>query len=728
MKKQLLIGSALFTAISAFSQSHRIVGRPATCTNIAEKIAQRFAIDETTPISSNLKTMVGPVQNSVNESQQEASVSMPPSTINWKLLCGSFNIFGMLVSSTKCLQYNDNLNAVSFIHRKSASYTPSPAIPTNAAAGVIVAEVTTDWGTTWDSTCIWSDATHWGRYPQGGIYNPPNNTNISNAYVVGMGPTTSASTWQGNFYASKQLNTFDNVASTAPNAQQFLSFGLASYPANQGPHGWSRQGFNATDDGLVRSLALIQDDNTGLTTMRGVSVVKGSFNAGAFVWTTDSLIPATIIKGDGSKVINSGPQMVWNESGSHGYVVILGAAAGATNSNKGFQPIIYKTSNFGTSWSLLPGIDFNSPAMSVVTDHIASINSNTNLAIPFFLDFDLAIDEHNDLHIAATCGTGFSDHNDSLGFIGQYTMSINPGINYNWGHVPGNRPYLYDFIGNGTSAWKVVTVDSLWSEAASAQTGQDGFADNPWLPTVTSEPVKGDNVDSRIQLGRTPSGDYITFSWAESDTNFTNGSRKFNNLPNVKTRLMSIGTGSTMYKVSATEINTTKVAAGTGTANPNVSSRATLHHLSPTTGSATVTFGPSGFPLVDIYTPITVTNSNPYDPSTNNATWYQSGKLSYDFNNLGVGIKEETQNSAANSYVYPNPASNNATLAIDLKNNSNVDITVMNMIGQVVKVKNMQGQVGDNKLNIDLNGLSSGIYMVNVQVGKASSTKKLIVQ
>ncbi len=729
MKKQLLLGSALLAAISAYPQNGRIKAKPSGMKDMSKIIAARFATESNEVTTTNAKQAAGPVQNPNAEPEQSSSaVTMPPSTINWKPICGSMNIIGMLVSQSHPLGYNDELGAVSFIHRKSASYTAYPAIPANAQSGVIVAEVTSDWGNTWDSTAIWADATNWGRYPQGGIYNPAGNTNIANAYVVGMGPVTPpAAGWVGNWAASRQLNSFSNTLTTAPNSQQFLASNLTTYAPNTGPFAFGRYGFAATDDGAVRSMGWIMDDASALTGMRGLSVVKGTFNAGAFTWTNDSIVPSVILKNDGSRnIFTQMSNMAWNESGTVGYVMVMGARVGATASNKsGFQPIVYKTTNSGVSWAQLPAIDFNSPAMTVVTDHIATLNTNTNVAVPFFSDADMVVDANNKLHIAATIRTGASEHIDSLAYFAQYTVSINPGESYLWAHTPGQHPYLYDFIGDGTAAWEVKTIDSLSTEEAGVAAGDDGVNDNPWAATGTSG-SKTDNVDSRIQLGRTPDGQYLTFSFSESDTNFTNGSRKYNSLPNVKTRLMSIGSGTNMYVVSPTEINVTKVAAGTGTVNPNVSSRGTLHYLSPKTGAAVVTGT-----VVDIQTPMTVTNSNPLDPVLNNTTWYQTGKLSYVFaatTATGVGFAENAQNSASNSIIYPNPASNNAVLAIDMKDNSNVDVTVMNAIGQVVKATKVQAQAGTNKINIDLNGLATGVYMVNVKVGNATSTKKLIVQ
>jgi hypothetical protein len=204
MKKQLLLGSALLAAISAFPQNGRIKQKPVGIENIAKQIAAKFAIDVDDAAPAKLSQPIGPVQNTF---PAESAASMPPSTINWKLLTGSMNIYGMLVSQTRPLQYNDNVNAVSFIHRKSASYTAAPA---NNSGG-IVAMISSNWGNTFDSTCIWANATDAGRYPQGGIYSAPGNTNIANAYVVGTGPTVAGSGFSGNFYASKQLNAFNNT-------------------------------------------------------------------------------------------------------------------------------------------------------------------------------------------------------------------------------------------------------------------------------------------------------------------------------------------------------------------------------------------------------------------------------------------------------------------------------------------------------------------------------------
>ncbi|MEI6019864.1 MAG: T9SS type A sorting domain-containing protein [Bacteroidota bacterium] len=730
MKKQLLLGSALLAAISAFPQNAKTRIQPAGKLDMGAVLAQKYAAQLSEPAQS--AAYQGPQASTEDEVTAERNAA---TSISWALLCGSMNTYGMLVQQSRPLQYNAAVNAVSFIHRKSGSYTPFPAA--NSNAGTIVAEISSNWGQTWDSTCIWSDATNGGRYPQGAIFNPPGNTNIANAYVVGCGPIVANNAFTGDWYGSKQLGAagsaaYNTTASAAPGAQQFLSFTLPSYPANQGPHGWSRYGFTSINGGVVRSLALIQDDQTGLSTMRGVSVVKGTFNAGVFAWTTDSIIPPTVIESGGSKVISSEVQMAFNEAGTVGYICVPGALATSQGQNRGYQPIIYKTTNSGGSWSLLPVINFASPAMAIVTDHLVDVDPVSAFPVPYMVDYDMTVDANNQLHIGAIFCSAAIANDDSLNYIAQFTTSINPNDKYKWAHLPGNRPYLYDFVGDGTSPWKAAMVDSISSEGPSASSGYPGYSDNPWDNTGTGGAKI--SIEPRIQMGRTPDGKFINVSWTETDSAFIAQSKKWNIQPNIKARSIAIyntvttGAYSTFCNVSNNEINVTKPTSAQGTQHPKVVNRATLHYMSPTTGSAAVTAVSGGTYSAEYNVPFTVTNSSPYSQLTNNATWYTSAKLNFEFGAKGVGINEIQANNVSQSLVYPNPANGNAFVKLTLSKNENVQISVMNIVGQVVKTTSANGNVGENNIQFDLSGLNSGVYMVTVKVGNNNSTKKIVVE
>lgn len=357
MKRQLLLSSALIGAFTAMSQAPVSTLKADGFQNLKQQKLEYFKLMETeTPVG--FKKLVGPEYNPAQYNQLNSKTANTTATsISWQLLCGSMNVYGQLVSQSRPLQYNDNVDAISVIHRKSTTYTASPIGDSNP--GTIVAEISSDWGVSWDSTCLYANVEA-GRYPQGAIYAGPGNSDIANAYVVGSGPTVSNNAFTGNWFASKKLAApgsplYNNIGDVTPGAQQFIAF----TPTNIANISWTRYGFSSTDDGVVRAIALIEDDPTTLGAMRGVAVVKGTFNAGTFTWTTDTLIPPVVIDGVGDKQTFSAPQMAWNESGTVGYVVIPGVLNTATGSNRGFQHIIYKTTNSGASWALVNGVDYN---------------------------------------------------------------------------------------------------------------------------------------------------------------------------------------------------------------------------------------------------------------------------------------------------------------------------------------------------------------------------------
>ncbi|MDR2972136.1 MAG: T9SS type A sorting domain-containing protein, partial [Bacteroidales bacterium] len=71
--------------------------------------------------------------------------------------------------------------------------------------------------------------------------------------------------------------------------------------------------------------------------------------------------------------------------------------------------------------------------------------------------------------------------------------------------------------------------------------------------------------------------------------------------------------------------------------------------------------------------------------------------------------------------VYPNPAEGQVT--VDLKERKG-DITVYNMLGQVV----YHAENVENKQNISLSNMTTGVYFVTVRSGNATATQKLIVK
>ncbi len=77
--------------------------------------------------------------------------------------------------------------------------------------------------------------------------------------------------------------------------------------------------------------------------------------------------------------------------------------------------------------------------------------------------------------------------------------------------------------------------------------------------------------------------------------------------------------------------------------------------------------------------------------------------------------------------VYPNPTTNNATIAYYSTDNSEASIVVYNMIGE--KVQNVyNGAIvqGENLFTVDMSNLPKGVYFVNIKDARGTKTVKLI--
>ncbi|MBL7930983.1 MAG: T9SS type A sorting domain-containing protein [Bacteroidia bacterium] len=723
MKRQLLLGSVLLAAISAYSQTGRVKPKPTGVYNAKSAVELKF----NEPINIGPIT-TPPASTSSDEGSKSAAL---PNT--WNNFTASMNIYGVSIVFTKPLQWNDELNAVSFIHRKSPSYLISPAPASAAETGGIVAMISSDCGATWDSTALYADDSYWGRYPQGAIYNPPTtptNTDISQAHVVGCGPTTGqgSATWIGNWFASKQLGVV-NYDNQIPSGSSVYYPTLGPYPTGMTRVDFAAYSFNATDDGKVRAMGGLTDD--AVTQDSAIVMVTGRFNSANnnFDWTDTVFNTHSTIASDGSHNFWSRPLMAWNESGTIGYVVVMSSRKGATMSNTGYIPLVYRTTNSGASWTLdNTGIDFNSPSLAYIKKSLNTVNMDSTLEVPMFNwseGYDATVDMNGKLHIFTTITGHYSNDVDSLNFYTTFGTE-----KYRWLERPGFRPYLYDFMYDGTT-WTHMLVDSMPTEGPGDRTTDGGYADNPWDPDPSSSNNKI-RLDGRLQLSRTPDGKYVVYTWTETDTVLVTGYRKWNVYPNIKARVYDASTGT----LHPTELNVTNPSSGP-TAPNTVKNRCMFFIASPKCRvSGTSANGPA------ISIPVTVSNSSPYSQLSKNTHWFSWATLNFggiaDANITPCGssvvnptvtaVAENAFNSAASAVLFPNPAKNNTTVRLNLLHGSKVQIEVMNSVGQIVKLVNANGQNGQNSVTVDLSGLASGIYMVNVKVNDASSTKKLIIE
>jgi hypothetical protein len=98
-----------------------------------------------------------------------------------------------------------------------------------------------------------------------------------------------------------------------------------------------------------------------------------------------------------------------------------------------------------------------------------------------------------------------------------------------------------------------------------------------------------------------------------------------------------------------------------------------------------------------------------------------------DFGNY-IGFEENTINTSSVN-LYPNPATNNATIAYSLNTESTVMIEVRDLAGKVVYSVN-QGQLaaGDHQVALSTEAFASGVYTYTLSANGAQVTNKFVVK
>jgi uncharacterized surface protein with fasciclin (FAS1) repeats len=97
----------------------------------------------------------------------------------------------------------------------------------------------------------------------------------------------------------------------------------------------------------------------------------------------------------------------------------------------------------------------------------------------------------------------------------------------------------------------------------------------------------------------------------------------------------------------------------------------------------------------------------------------------------GTGALNVSDLSAVfgNTNVYPNPANNRATVSFELIESAEIEISVHEMTGRAVK--SMRAGIlpsGNQFVDLNLEGLNSGMYIVKINTGSASESIKLSVK
>ena len=101
--------------------------------------------------------------------------------------------------------------------------------------------------------------------------------------------------------------------------------------------------------------------------------------------------------------------------------------------------------------------------------------------------------------------------------------------------------------------------------------------------------------------------------------------------------------------------------------------------------------------------------------------WGSEQSVAFEVNH-GVGLEEAVENTLS---IFPNPASNNATIALSLTVSNEVVIEVVNTLGQKVIVQSSKMNAGENTVKLPVETLTTGLYYVNIKIANEMITEKL---
>ncbi|TND08427.1 MAG: subtilisin-like serine protease [Bacteroidetes bacterium] len=92
-----------------------------------------------------------------------------------------------------------------------------------------------------------------------------------------------------------------------------------------------------------------------------------------------------------------------------------------------------------------------------------------------------------------------------------------------------------------------------------------------------------------------------------------------------------------------------------------------------------------------------------------------------------IGITEQSSNLSDVS-LYPNPASNNAVLNVNINKGDAYTVEISNLLGQSMISSKHQMGAGNNTVNLNTSALAPGVYFVTVANSESKISTKLVIE
>jgi hypothetical protein len=94
---------------------------------------------------------------------------------------------------------------------------------------------------------------------------------------------------------------------------------------------------------------------------------------------------------------------------------------------------------------------------------------------------------------------------------------------------------------------------------------------------------------------------------------------------------------------------------------------------------------------------------------------------------VSTGVANLNSNTGLKVSITPNPATDQMTISYTASQSNNTSVRIMNMAGQTV-IKMELGKQLSGSVNIPLNNVASGVYIVEFTSGNQITTQRLVKQ